>query len=578
MQVYTKILIGMALGAIAGLLLGPNSFVLPQDLYKVSDGASVEVRLDRTDAGSTVALPKGIPLRLHIDETVEEQMTDNKGDAHSIPVWSKVGFKWTNRLGLKASDAVKAALGNPRPGDKVTAWLKLTQTPLESGGFAVSPTPISDFGDGFIAAVRPLGQIFMRLLKMVIVPLVFSSLLVGVASLGDIRKLGRLGTRTLGLYMCTTAVAVSIGLFLANAIGPGEFVGEADKIALGAQFAGAAGAKVSAAADAPSFLENVMGIIPSNPIASLVNGEMLQIIFFAVIFGVALTLVGAEKTQGVVDFFDRIQDAMIVIIQLVMAIAPFGVFALIAEVIGSSGLSVLGALVVYAVTVVIGLLVQAILVYGGLVRALARLKLLPFLKAARPAQLMAFGTSSSSATLPVSMQCAEENMGVSNSVSSFVLPLGSTVNMDGTALYQGVAAIFIAQVFGIDLSFGDQAAIVFSATMASVGAAGVPGAGIVTLAMVLTTVGIPTAGVALVLGMDRLLDMFRTSVNVTGDLAVTAVMARLEGENLALDPDGFDEAATHTQDDVSHLESEDGGDDAEANAVVAADDHPEKDA
>jgi Na+/H+-dicarboxylate symporter len=259
---------------------------------------------------------------------------------------------------------------------------------------------------------------------------------------------------------------------------------------------------------------------------------MLQIIFFAVIFGVALTLMDEGKADIVVTLFDRVQEAMVLIIHMVMSIAPFGVAALVADVIGSSGASLLLALGVYAGTVLLGLFLHAVLVYGGLVVTVAKLKLGDFLRAIRPAQLIAFSTSSSSATLPVSMECVEENLGVSNSVSSFVLPLGSTVNMDGTALYQGVAAIFIAQVFGISLGVGDQITIVLTATMASVGAAGVPGAGMVTLAMVLTATGIPQVGIALILGMDRLLDMFRTAVNVTGDLAVTSAMAASEGETL----------------------------------------------
>ncbi|HUH06053.1 MAG TPA: dicarboxylate/amino acid:cation symporter, partial [Kofleriaceae bacterium] len=230
--------------------------------------------------------------------------------------------------------------------------------------------------------------------------------------------------------------------------------------------------------------------------------------------------------------------AMIIVIHIVMALAPFGVAALIAEVVGTSGLSVLKALVVYSLTVLVGLVLLATVVYGGLVTLFARFRWLDFMRAARPAQLIAFSTSSSSATLPITLECAEDNLGISKPVSSFVIPLGSTVNMDGTALYQGVAAIFIAQVFAVDLSLGEQLGIVLAATMASIGAAGVPGAGMITLAMVLTAAGIPTVGVALILGVDRLLDMFRTAVNVTGDLAVASVMAVSEGETLrTLSPD-----------------------------------------
>jgi Na+/H+-dicarboxylate symporter len=380
----------------------------------------------------------------------------------------------------------------------------------------------------------------MRLLKMVIVPLVFSSLLVGVASLGDVRKLGRLGSRTILLYTATTAVAVSLGLLCANIINPGSFVDPEAKARLLSEFQGAASAKSDSAASAPSMIENLLQIIPTNPLESLATGNMLQIIFFAIFLGVALTMLpkdeeGQPKGGTIIRFFDDLQEAMIVVINLIMKIAPLGVAALVAAVIGQSGWSVLKALLVYSVTVLIGLGLQTLLVYGGLIRFVAKVPLGRFFSIIRPAQLLAFSTSSSSATLPVSMECAEEDLKMSKEVSSFVLPLGSTVNMDGTALYQGVAAVFIAQVFGMDLSVGDQLSIVLAATMASIGAAGVPGAGIVTLALVLTASGIPQVGLALILGMDRLLDMFRTAVNVTGDLSVAAVMATSEGETLLVD-------------------------------------------
>ncbi|HIN85433.1 MAG TPA: dicarboxylate/amino acid:cation symporter, partial [Myxococcales bacterium] len=395
-------------------------------------------------------------------------------------------------------------------------------------------TPISGLGDAIISWTSPIGEIFMRLIKMVIVPLVFSSLLVGVASLGDIRKLNHMGGKTLGLYLITTALAVTIGLFCAHLIEPGKYIAEKDRAALQAKFHDSAGAKVDKAAEAPSAMDNVMDIIPINPVESLSSGNMLQIIFFAILFGVALTLMGVNESQIVVTLFDKVQQAMVLIIHMVMEVAPYGVAALIAEVVGTSGLSVLKALMVYSIVVLIGLFLHATLIYGGIVRFMAKIPFLPFLKAIRPAQLLAFSTSSSSATLPVSMEVAEENLGISNATSSFVLPLGSTVNMDGTALYQGVAAIFIAQVFQMDLTLSAQLGIVLTATMASIGAAGVPGAGMVTLAMVLTATGIPAVGVALILGMDRILDMFRTAVNVTGDLAVTAAMAASEGEAIKL--------------------------------------------
>ena len=535
MQLYTKILIGMVVGALTGLLLGPNSLFLTHDVYVIRDASQIVFQQNPAEASSRVQLPAGVPIQMRLLETTFKQHPDLLGQERAVPVWAKVRFPFSQRLALAdQSGHIRQQLGVISPGGQVEGWLHISRTPLEGGGFAFSPRPISRFGEQVITILRPIGQIFMRLIKMVVVPLVFASLLVGVASLGDIRKLGRLGSRTLGLYLGTTAVAVSIGLVCAYVVQPGQFIDPADRTVLLAQFGAAAGDRMSAAAVSPSMVDTLLDVIPTNPIDSLTSGNMLQIIFFAIVLGVAITALGPEENASVVTLFEKLQNAMIVIIGWVMALAPYGVAALVAEVIGTSGISVLTALLVYGGTVVLGLAIHGGIVYGGLVRLIGRLSWISFMRAARPAQLIAFSTSSSSATLPVSIECAEKNIGVSNPVASFVLPLGSTVNMDGTALYQGVAAIFIAQVFQTDLSFGNQLGIVLAATMASIGAAGVPGAGMITLALVLTSTGIPTVGLALILGVDRILDMFRTAVNVTGDLAITTVMAKSEGEQLSL--------------------------------------------
>ena len=286
------------------------------------------------------------------------------------------------------------------------------------------------------------------------------------------------------------------------------------------------------AAESPSTIDNLLNIVPSNPLEAMAEGNMLQVIFFAVMLGVALTLIEPIRSKEIIRILDTVQQAMIVIINMVLAVAPYGVAALLANVLGASGISVLSALLVYMLVVLLGMFLHVVLVYGGLLRFIAKIKWKEFLTAVKPAQLIAFSSSSSSATLPVSIECAEKNLKISNTVASFVLPLGSTVNMDGTALYQGVAAVFIAQVFGLDLSFSDQLIVVLTATMASVGAAGVPGAGIITLALVLAAIDIPVVGIALILGVDRLLDMFRTAMNVTGDLAVSSAIAVSEGETL----------------------------------------------
>ncbi len=535
MQIYTKILIGMVVGSLLGIFLGPNSLFLTHDLYKIPDPARVVFQQDPADQSSRVQLPGSIPIRMRLLETRREKRQNLIGEETEVPVWAKVRFPFSRKLALAdQSGQLSQRFGLASSSSEITGWLQINTTPLESGGFTSSPRPISQIGDQVVTLLRPVGQLFMRLIKMVVVPLVFASLFVGVASLGDIRKLGRLGGRTLGLYLGTTAIAVSIGLACAYVIQPGQFIDTADRTLLLAQFGTAAGDRLTAAAVAPSTIDTLLSIIPTNPVESLVSGNMLQIIFFAIILGVAITGLGPGEATIVITLFEKIQNAMIVIIQWVMQLAPYGVAALVAEVLGTSGVSVLTALLVYAGTVLLGLAIHAGIVYGGLVRFIGRIPWGSFMRAARPAQLIAFSTSSSSATLPVSMECAEKSIGVSKPVASFVLPLGSTVNMDGTALYQGVAAIFIAQVFQTDLSLGSQLSIVLAATMASIGAAGVPGAGMITLALVLTSTGIPTAGLALILGVDRILDMFRTAVNVTGDLAVTTVMATSEGEELQL--------------------------------------------
>jgi Na+/H+-dicarboxylate symporter len=323
-----------------------------------------------------------------------------------------------------------------------------------------------------------------------------------------------------------------IGVGLANLIKPGDLMSVGDRAKLLASYEGAASSTVATAADAPSTMDQIIGIVPENPMASIANGNMLQIIFFALMFGIALTLLSEERSKPVVTLLDNCNEAMVMLVHIAMKLAPIGVAALLFKVVGTTGLSVLLALSVYGLVVVAGLMLHLTLTYGSIVKFGAKLPFLRFLKAIRPALMLAFSTSSSSATLPVTKECAEDNLNVSNSVSSFVIPLGATINMDGTALYQGVAALFIAQIYGMDLTIGDQATIVLSATLASVGAAGVPGAGMITLAMVLTAIGVPTEGLALVLGVDRLLDMFRTATNVVGDSAATVLMARLEGDDL----------------------------------------------
>lgn len=384
----------------------------------------------------------------------------------------------------------------------------------------------------FSAYIKPFGTAFIRLISMVVIPLVFASLVVGTGNLSDIRRLGRMGVKTFFYYLFTTAVAIIIGLLLANVIQPGRGLPAETKEQLLANYQAEASTKIEQALQKPSVVDVLLDIIPTNPMRAFVEAEMLQVIFFALAFGIVLTLLPREKSQPVLAFFDGINEAMLKLVMIIMEIAPYGVFALIAAMIAEFGLSIIVTLAKYSIVVVLGLLLHASITYPALLKTFTKFSLQKFFRGIRPAQLIAFSSSSSSATLPVTMECVEENLGVSKTVAGFVLPLGATINMDGTALYQGVAAVFIAQVFGMQLSLAQQALIVLTATLASVGAAGVPGVGMITLALVLKTVGVPLEGIALILGVDRLLDMCRTVVNVTGDASCATVVAATEGEIL----------------------------------------------
>lgn len=507
MQLYTKILIGMVVGVVLGLAVGPNSALLPRDGAVLPSSVKV---LESPGNESVAALSQGV-TRVSV---IEERPGD--------PPWLRVQWEVTAADLLRLKKAGTGGIEAVEAGTVKEGWVASTPRVRR----------YAPLGQSLVDWTEWIGLLFLALIKMVVVPLVFCSLLVGVASLGDFRKLGRLGLRTLLFFFATTAVALGIGLSLANLIRPGEWMSAADRALLLESYAGGAASTVGAAADAPSLGEQLIAIIPTNPLAALATGNMLQVIFFAVMFGVALTLVAPDRAKRVVDIVDTANEAMVVLVHIAMKLAPYGVAALLFKVTGTTGASVLMALGVYALVVLAGLLIHMGLTYGLTVTLGARLSFPRFLSAMKAAIMVAFSTSSSSATLPVTKESAENNLNVSPEVSSFVLPLGATVNMDGTALYQGVAAIFIAQIYSIDLSLGDQLTIVLSATMASVGAAGVPGAGMITLALVLTAIGVPTEGLALVLGVDRLLDMFRTATNVVGDSTAAVFMARLEGDDL----------------------------------------------
>jgi Na+/H+-dicarboxylate symporter len=361
-----------------------------------------------------------------------------------------------------------------------------------------------------------VGQIFITSLKMLVVPLVFVSLVVGTCSLSDPSKLGRLGGKAVGMYMITTAIAISFAIFSAVLVQPGSGIERSSEASFEAN-------------EAPSISEVIINLFPDNPINAMAEGNMLQIIVFALLFGISMALVGkpGERLKG---FFDDLNAVIMKLVVILMAVAPYGVFALMAKLFTEIGVEMIGSLAKYFLLVLFVLIAHGLIVYPLFMRVLARVKPGIFLKKMRDAQLFGFSTASSNATMPITLETVTRRLGVSNSVGSFTVPLGATINMDGTAIMQGVATVFIAQVYGLDLGIAEYLMVIMTATLASVGTAGVPGVGLIMLAMVLQQVGLPVEGIGLIIGVDRLLDMTRTAVNVTGDAMVSTVVARSEGD------------------------------------------------
>ena len=366
--------------------------------------------------------------------------------------------------------------------------------------------------DGLLQVV---GSVFVAALKMMVVPLVFVSLVVGVTALSDLKALGRIGIKALALYLATTAIAVTIALTLAGVVGPGHGF---DAGTTAASFSGK---------EAPPLTQVLIGMVPTNPVAAMAEGNMLQVIVFALLFGMAVTMSGA-RGKHVLNLFTDLDTVIMHMVEWIMRLAPYGVFALITRTFATQGLDLLLPLAAYFLTLTAALALQMFGTYPLLLRVLGSLNPITFLKKMRDPAAFAFSTASSGATIPVTLHTVEHKMGVKNSVASFTVPMGATINMDGTAMMQGVATVFIANVYGIDLSMTDYLLVVLTATLASVGTAGVPGVGLVTLTMVLGQVGLPAEGVALIIGVDRLLDMLRTVCNVTGDCAVSCIIAKSE--------------------------------------------------
>jgi proton glutamate symport protein len=379
--------------------------------------------------------------------------------------------------------------------------------------------------------VKPFGTIFINSLKLIAIPLILASLIKGISDLKDISKLSSMGGLTITTYLTTTVIAVSIGLLVVNGFKPGNTISDETRTELVQAYSNDADQKREIAQEKKESgpLQPLVDLVPSNFLgAASDNKNMLQVIFFSILFGIAMILIPEKKSKPVKSFFDSLNDVILKIIDLIMLCAPYGVFALLASlIVEAPNIDLLKSLLLYSVTLLAGLFI-VIIVYLMIVKFFLRRNLKEFIDGILPAQLVAFSTSSSAATLPVTMDRVHNHLGVKKEVSSFVLPIGATINMDGTAVYQAVAAVFIAQAFGLELSLVDQLGIISTATLASIGAAAVPSAGIIVLVIVLAQAGIPEAGLALIFAVDRPLDMFRTVVNVTGDAMVSLIVSKFQ--------------------------------------------------
>jgi Na+/H+-dicarboxylate symporter len=367
----------------------------------------------------------------------------------------------------------------------------------------------------------PIGKLFIKLIKMLVVPIVFFSIALGTAGIGDPKKLGRIGGKAMAFFLVTTGLAISLAMALALVLAPGK-VGSIDTAA----------SQAYEAKEAPSVMDTFLNIVPENPIQAMATGDMLAVIFFAVFIGLALAML-KEKTPTFYRFVEEGNDIMLYLVTLIMKTAPYGTFALLASAIGKQGFDAMGKMALYMITILIALFIHTVVVYGGAVKVLAKKSPIWFFKNFFPVMAVGFSTSSSNASLPLAMKIAQEKLGVPRTISSFVQPLGATINMDGTAIMQGVATIFIAQVYNQNLTVEQMILVVITAVLASVGTAGVPGVGLIMLAMVLEQVNLPVEGIALIMGVDRLLDMTRTAVNITGDAVCALAIAESEKKHAA---------------------------------------------
>lgn len=484
MALHTKIVIGLLLGVIFGSVF----HVSPSKILITADGRQAEI-----DNWSSLEFKKA-------DSTLA--VFDSKSQITAIKQFAK--------LKDKSSIVMEAVY----PDGRRETFSKVSEMRREK-----------TIGVMF----KPLGDIFIRLLNMIAVPLVLASLIVGAASLTDIRHIAKIGGKTIGFYALTAVMAITIGLVLANIIQPGQHMTEETKQRLMQTYQDDASSKIEQNISL-NIVDFLVNMVPKNPFKAIADGDFLQIVFFAILTGVFLSQIHTERTKAVIGFFDGLSGAMILMVEKVMLIAPYAVFTLISATVAEFGFSILQTLLLYSVTVVLGLTILTFAEYPLLLKIFTKVNIVKFFRVQRPVIAVAFSTSSSAATLPVTMDICEKKLGVPNKIASFVLPLGTTVNMDGTALYQAVAAMFIAQVYGFDLSITQQLTIVLTAALAAIGTAPVPGVGLIMLIIVLKSVGVPEEGIALIIGVDRLLDMCRTVPNVIADSLACVVIANSEGE------------------------------------------------
>jgi len=432
--------------------------------------------------------------------------------------------------GMAAGISVNMLMPKPDPVPKYVLYLA-ADMPLAAIAVEMQTPPATWLDHLINYVMRPIGDVFLRLLFLTVIPLVFASLALGVAQLGRMGNLGRIGLKTFAYFVVTMTMAVIIGLILVNTVKPGVGLPKETREHLQKEYGKEAAKKTG---EPTGFgVQTFVNIVPRNPIAAMANMDMLGVIFFALLVGVGLTRIPEDRAQHVIRMLDAINDLMVIIIGWAMILAPFGVFALIFSVTARFGFDLLKPLGLYVIVVLVGLAIQMFGVLSILLAVFSRINPLVFFQKVRDVMITAFSTSSSNATLPTSIRTAEAELGIPPSIAGFVLPLGATMNMNGTALFEGVTVMFLAQVFGIDLSLGDQVIVIVLAVMTAIGAAGVPGGSLPLLAMVLATVRVPPEGIALILGVDRLLDMCRTTLNVIGDLAAATYVARSEGTPLA---------------------------------------------